>query len=143
MNILLIVPAIPVAQPRQRHRVMNIGGHAVAKNYLPQKSPVNAYKASIQHALHEAYQGPPLEGPLSVTMVFVMPRPGNRIWKKRAMPRELCVKKPDVDNLYKSSADALTGLAFRDDAQIVQATVEKWIAAGDEAAHVRIRITQL
>lgn len=35
-------------------------------------------------------------------------------------------KKPDVDNLIKTIADACNALAYHDDSQIVQATVEKY-----------------
>jgi len=35
-------------------------------------------------------------------------------------------KKPDMDNIYKIVADALNGLAYHDDSQIVQAYVEKF-----------------
>ena len=34
-------------------------------------------------------------------------------------------KKPDADNVLKAIADALNGLAYRDDAQIIAAVIEK------------------
>lgn len=34
-------------------------------------------------------------------------------------------KKPDADNVLKCVADSLNGIAYRDDAQIVTATIEK------------------
>jgi Holliday junction resolvase RusA-like endonuclease len=35
-------------------------------------------------------------------------------------------KKPDWDNVGKVVSDALNGIAYHDDTQIVRATVEKW-----------------
>lgn len=36
------------------------------------------------------------------------------------------LKTPDLDNIGKSIADALNGVAYADDKQIVQLAVEKW-----------------
>lgn len=35
-------------------------------------------------------------------------------------------KKPDADNIIKVVCDALNGIAYRDDAQIVQVVLDKW-----------------
>lgn len=44
--IVMNVPGVPVAQPRQRHRV--IAGNV--SNYTPASSPVNAFKATVRLA---------------------------------------------------------------------------------------------
>jgi Holliday junction resolvase RusA-like endonuclease len=129
------VPAVPVAQPRQRLAVR--GCHAV--NYTPSKHPVQDFKASVRMAA-EGARVAPLDGPVLLTMEFVMPRPKSMVWKKRPMPRERHDKKPDWDNLAKSVCDALKGLAWRDDSQVSDAVVRKRIAAGDEAPHVVIAV---
>ena len=36
------------------------------------------------------------------------------------------VKKPDMDNIVKAIADSLNDLAYHDDSQIVETTVEKF-----------------
>lgn len=138
--IQFTVPAIPVAQPRQRHAM--IAGHV--RNYTPTAHPVNAFKAAVQMAAAGAYHGAPLAGPLRVDLVFVFPRPKAKVWKTRAMPREPHTGKPDVDNLFKSLADALSRSGFwRDDAQVCSTAIEKWVAAGDEQPHVRVSVTEL
>ncbi len=141
--IRFIVPCIPKAQPRQRHRVAMIHGRPMAMNYTPTKDPVNAFKAAVQLAASQAYRGPPLSGPLSVKTVFVFPRPKSKIWKKRPMPREWHVGKPDRDNLMKSFQDALNGLLWVDDSQICDGPPQKFIAAGDEQPHVEVEIIPL
>jgi len=50
------------------------------------------------------------------------------------------VKKPDWDNIGKLISDALNGLAYNDDSQIVTATVEKWYA---EVPRVEVEITKI
>ncbi len=63
-QIQFIVPAIPIAQPRQRHRVMRIGGRTIAQNYTPKKDPVNQFKATVALVASEHTNGsPPHEGP--------------------------------------------------------------------------------
>ncbi len=50
------IPGVPVAQPRQRHRVVKIGNHVRAQNYTPTQDPVNAFKAACKFAIAEAYK---------------------------------------------------------------------------------------
>jgi len=143
MKIEFTVPALPTAQPRQRHRIINAGGRAFAHNYTPTRDPVNAFKAAVQMAVEKAYQGPPLEGPLRMSIVFVCPRPKNMIWKTKPMPRVWHDYKFDRDNLMKSLQDAMNKIVFLDDSQICSGPIDKVIAAGDESAHVEVVIERL
>lgn len=141
MRIEFTVPGVPVAQPRQRHRVVKqAGGKVFVQNYTPTQAPVNAFKAACAMAARQAYSGPPVSLPIKCKMVFVMPRPSRLIWKSRPMPREPFVAKPDRDNLEKAVGDALSGIIWVDDRQIYAGPVEKWIAAGDEQAHTLVTV---
>lgn len=42
-----------------------------------------------------------------------------------ALGVERPTKKPDIDNIFKCVTDALSGIAYKDDKQIVAATVNK------------------
>lgn len=141
--IRLIVPAVPVAMPRQRHRTVKTGAGSFIQNYTPSKHPVQEFKATVRMALREAYQGPPLTGPLRCDCTFIMPRPQALVWKTKPMPRIPHDKKPDRDNLDKAVMDALRGLAWVDDSQNAFGEIQKWIAAGDEQPHAVITITQV
>lgn len=133
MNITFTVPTIPVAQPRQRYRVLTVAGKTVAHNYTPTNSPVNAFKAAVQFAAHEAYNGrPPHNGPVRLFATFVLPRPQAKCWKTKPMPQAPHVGKPDIDNLTKALTDALNGLLYAGDSRIYAATVVKLIAAGGQ-----------
>lgn len=137
-SISFNVPAVPVAQPRPRAFV--VGGSARMAG-VPTKHPVHDFKASVRSAFVAVYQGPPLAGPLKMSCVFLMPRPQSMIWKSKAMPRvPYTVGKNDWDNLGKAVSDALLKLAYRDDGQLWNVRVQRWIAAGDEAPHVEIVI---
>lgn len=138
-----IVPAVPVAQPRQRHRIVHgKGGKVFASNYTPKTDPVNAFKAACQMAAERAHKGAPLHGPLVVDFVFVMRRPRAKVWKTKPMPRYPHTSTPDRDNLIKSVQDALNGLVWADDAQIFDGRIEKWVASGDEKPHVEIVVRE-
>lgn len=141
--IQVYVPVVPVAQPRQRTRVMQLGGRAIARNYTPTNSPANATKATIKLAVAQVFVGPVLTGPVSLRVVAVFPRPASRVWKKRAMPREWKPSKPDGDNVAKLVLDAMNKLVWRDDSQVVLLEVLKMIAAGDEQPHLEITITEV
>lgn len=137
--IRFTVPAVPIAQPRPRA----VAFQGKARVFGAKKShAVHDFKASVRMAFAAEYKGPPLQGPLFVQLVFVMPRPGRLIWKTRPMPREPHVTKPDIDNVGKAAVDALLGVAFRDDSQINRLTIEKWIASGDEQPHTAILIQE-
>jgi len=70
---------------------------------------------------------PPFEGPLRIVLraTYLTPKSwskskrANTYWK---------TSKPDASNLLKLVEDALNGVAFLDDAQIVEATVQKTYA---------------
>src|SRR5262249_9551158 len=52
---------------------------------------------------------------VTLTITFALPRP-------LSLPKRITAhtKKPDLDKLVRAVADAVTGILFRDDAQIVQ-----------------------
>ncbi len=61
-----------------------------------------------------------LEGPVFVSLKFFLAKPKS-LAKKFTEP----TKKPDLDKLQRAVFDALTGICFRDDAQIVAVSAEK------------------
>lgn len=140
MEIVFVVPAVPIAQPRQRHRIINSGGTSFASNYTPSKHPVQDFKASCRMAAAAAYKGPPLDCPIRMDLVFVFDRPAT-VPKKLGTGRLPHTGKPDRDNVMKSLQDALEGLLFRNDSLICAGSVEKWKRAAHEQPHVEVRIT--
>lgn len=143
MRIAFTVPGSPVAQPRQRTRIMVVRGKSLGQNYTPSDHPVRDFKACVKIVAAQAYQGPPLEGPLRVSITFVLPRPSRLCWKKRAMPREWAPSKPDRDNADKAILDSLTGILWVDDKQAVAGEIIKVYASGSEQAHTEIVVEEL
>jgi Holliday junction resolvase RusA-like endonuclease len=139
MLLRFVIPGIPVAQPRQRHRVVQMHGKAMAMNYTPARDPVNAFKAAAKFAAAEAYQGEPLNVPVSVLVRFVFPRPAS-VPKKAGTERMPHLGRPDVDNLFKSLADALNGQLWLDDSRVYQANLNKFKAAAGEQPHTEVLV---
>jgi len=74
----------------------------------------------------------PLAGPISVKVMAGLPVPKSwPEWKREAalQGRVVPTGKPDEDNLGKAAKDALNGVAWLDDAQIVFGSVWKFYAA--------------
>lgn len=140
--ISFTVPSVPVAQPRVK--AASRGGFTSV--YTPTKKAngrsngIAEYKASVRQAFAEVYREAPLDCPVMLDVVFILPRTKGQIWKRKEMPRLIHDKTPDVDNLMKSLMDALTGLAWIDDTQVWRAQLTKVIAAGDEQPCVCVKI---
>lgn len=70
----------------------------------------------------------PFTGPVELLVVFHLPIPSSwAAWKREAAIRGQVVPttKPDFDNLAKGVSDALNGIAWDDDAQVVDAFTRK------------------
>ena len=87
-----------------------------------------AYERALALAGRVAMRSrPPLTEPLSVAVTAIMSVPASWSQKKRAaaLAGELSpTGRPDVDNIFKS-VDALNGIVWADDKQIVCAIIEK------------------
>lgn len=63
-----------------------------------------------------------LTGAVGIRVVFTMVRPAGHFGKRGLLPsaRRRPTVKPDIDKLLRAILDALTGVAYRDDAQVVR-----------------------
>lgn len=82
------------------------------------------WAALVSHAAALAMEGrDPEAGPVVVDITFHLPRPKSHYRASGALkpnaPRFVATR-PDGDKLLRSAWDALTGIVFRDDAQIVE-----------------------
>lgn len=87
--------------------------------YIPK--PTRDYRARIKGAFIEA-GGLRMGGPLSVRVDVYRALPRSRPKRVESEPDTF---KPDVDNIGKNVLDALNGIAWDDDSQVVELTVRK------------------
>jgi Holliday junction resolvase RusA-like endonuclease len=137
--------SVPVAQPRQSQRVVRTkDGRVFATNYMKRDAPVQEYKYQIKQTARQEMNGEPLwEGPLGMEVGVYLPRPKIMDGKKWPGGRIYHSGKKDVDNLFKSVADALTGTVYRDDGQISVAMIRKFYHERDMLPRVYVRIWKL
>ncbi len=84
---------------------------------------VQAERHIQRHAIEQIGK-PCLTGPLHVSLTINIAPPPSWSRKKAAdalAGRILPTSRPDIDNQMKTAADALNGIAWKDDAQIVDA----------------------
>lgn len=111
--------------PKERPRVTMVAGHP--KIYTPRAT--QEYEKEISAAWGKANGHLPYTGPVVVRIVLGMkiPKGSSKAKIKKMLDRQIRpTVKPDVDNCAKSILDALNGLAYVDDNQIVSLTVRKF-----------------
>lgn len=126
-ELRLRVPTDPVAKARPRVAIR--GGHAHA--YTPAKTQEAEWR--IRDAFTKAYpEHLPWSGPirLHVTAWLAMPKSIPKKHRLDALP----TKRPDCDNYLKTVLDALNGVAFADDSQVVTVHFAKRYAAAEAPA---------
>jgi len=99
------------------------------------------WKRTVQVFAAEAMTWKLLEGPLRVSMTFLVARPKGHIGKHGVKPKAPTypTTKPDLLKLARSTEDALTGIVWRDDARIVTEILQKRYASdGKTGAIVEI-----
>lgn len=104
------------------------------------------WKAAVAITARQVYQGELLRGPLSLSLVFYRPRPaghfgsGRNAGAVRASAAPFPVTRPDTVKLTRAVEDALTGVVWADDSQIVRHMLAKDYG---EPARVEIVIEEL
>ncbi len=86
-------------------------------------NPKNKPWAQTVSAMAQSYrtESCPFEGPIRLNLRFSLPIP-------KSLPKRrpsFMVKKPDLDKMVRSVKDALKGVLYRDDSQVVALVTEK------------------
>jgi Holliday junction resolvase RusA-like endonuclease len=122
-SISFTVPGIPTPWARA-------AGGATRARFTPARQR-SAAATITQYCWLAMRGGRPLEGPVCLMVRAIYPWPASWSARKRARPgTQWKTSRPDVDNVcIKIVADALNGVAFIDDAQIVE--VHAWKIYGE------------
>lgn len=140
MTVGFFVPGQPVAKGRPIAG-RGFGGRVTLRT--PGKTL--AYEGLVAHACHAAMKGmAPLVGPLALEMKVGVQIPVSTAKKLRADMESGKVqptKRPDLDNIVKGICDGMNGIAYGDDAQIVELKVRK-VYSTTPGVQVVVRILQ-
>jgi Holliday junction resolvase RusA-like endonuclease len=101
------------------------------------------WRARVAAVAQQAWPDGPLEGPLVLTVTFHLARPkghfgtGKNARNTRPSAPLYPANKPDTSKLVRALEDALTGVLWRDDSQVVtQHVAKRW---GVPGADVEVR----
>lgn len=125
-EIFFTVPGAAV--PKGRPKFARRGNFTVA--YTPEKT-VN-FENLVKSRADDAMNGQEMHmGPVSANIVIALPVPTS--WSKKNKEAALLghiapTKKPDSDNVIKAIFDAMNGIVFKDDSQIVVLSARKFYA---------------
>ena len=130
MGLRVFVPGTP--RPQGSMRAMVVGGKA--RMFNASHDTLAQWRHSVTSASVDLWgDHPPFDGPVAVMVKFALPRPPS-IPRKRWAP----TVKPDLDKLARAVLDALTGVAFTDDARVISLTAQKHYAEGPIGAHITV-----
>lgn len=121
LDILSIeIPFEPVAQSRPRFSKRGI---------VYECERVKKFKETVKWYVKSKFRAKPIEdSPIGIDLTFyIKPANGKGV-----------VKKPDLDNLIKSILDALEGVIYENDCQIVKLTAAKLPSFGQEKISMKI-----
>lgn len=131
MTVSFFVPGNPVAQGSMKA----VRNHATGQAMLTSTSGQNLkhWRDAIGLTARQQVTDIIDEGPVCLSLWFLVSRPKSAP-KKRTHPSV----KPDIDKLTRAALDALSGIAYRDDAQVVSLHVGKRYCQEDEQPGVQV-----
>ncbi len=135
----------PLAQKRHRH----FSRGKFTQVYDPSKHDKTDFQKVLLQVKSENNLTKPLEGALSMKIVFSFERPKShyRTGKYSGMVKESApiehTKKPDLDNLAKFVMDSMNKMIFNDDSQVSSLLLIKKYAEDGEEANTEIRLIEI
>jgi Holliday junction resolvase RusA-like endonuclease len=135
MMISFIVPGNP--QGKARARIFFNAKINKTCAMTPEKT------VNYENLIKLCCRGTQIEGPLEMIIEAYYPIPKSASKKDHLAMLEGRIrptKKPDADNVVKVIADALNGIAYKDDTQIVDLRIRKWYA---DVTRVEVQINRV
>lgn len=113
------VAGLPVTQGSKKVIPLRNGGHALVESAGDR---LTQWRHAINTEARARWTGPPATGPVVVAAVFTVVRPKSAPKKTRTWPTKRGL---DIDKAARAVLDALTGVTFVDDAQVINLHVTK------------------
>lgn len=98
-----------VPEPAGSPKVIRVKG----RPFIVWQQGVKWKKIVVKQAAEQLGETPLIPGPVRVECVFYMPKPKKPMFGVPAT-------KPDIDKLLRATLDGLSGLAYEDDARIIE-----------------------
>jgi len=140
------VHGLPIAQGSKRVVPTKQGPRVIEGN----EAKLRPWRQEVANVAIEMMNGErPFSGPVAVRVNFYLPRPrghfgtGRNEERLRDSAPVAPATKPDLDKLARALLDALTGVAFHDDSQVVSLTTSKLYADEEKHPGARVEVRQV
>jgi len=143
LPIDLWVPGLPQPQgSKDKFVIRNKEGTVVGTNVVESSKAVRPWRTDVKMYAQQAIigRGTMMTGPIAISCRFIMHRP---LATPKTRPTPPATKKPDLDKLMRAIGDALKGVVYTDDSQVVEWYGSKRIAELGEQTGVHIIIGEL
>ena len=119
-------------KPQGKSRAKTFRTNGITRTVTPERTVLyeNLIKDQYMHHSEGVYLDSGTPVTLRIVARFLPPKSGSKITQKRMLEGEILpLKKPDMDNIVKVVADALKGVAYHDDTQVVLVVAKKVYSA--------------
>lgn len=130
---MFFVAGLPV--PQGSSRAFVVDGKAVVTSSSGQR--LADWRQNIR-LVAQQHISTLIEGPVEVALWFVLPRA-----KSSRRSVRWAARRPDLDKLVRAGLDALTGVAYADDAQVSLLAANKVLADPGEQHGVHVSVRKL
>lgn len=139
-EVAFTVHGMPVPQGSKRSFTLPSGRSVLVDS---NHARLRSWRANVASAAAEAMSRHRLFlGPIALKVEFGFPRPASHFRRDGSLKPSAPayhIQRPDIDKLMRALLDAMTGVVFRDDAQVFQSSeVRLWA----ESARATVHITQ-
>lgn len=124
--VFFFVSGIPRPAGSKDYKGSNRRGRAIIVDSSGDRG--KAWRENVAATARASYQGPLFEGPIELQITFWMERPKSHYSSKRKRKPDAPfyhTSRPDRTKLLRAVEDALTGILWKDDAQIVSGETRK------------------
>jgi Holliday junction resolvase RusA-like endonuclease len=127
------VPGIPAPAGSKKGFAIKKGGYYTGRVAIVDSSGKRGkeWRQNVADSAFSAMKAadmPPMDGPLFMGVTFHMPRPKFHLNSKgeiKPSAPQFHTIRPDCTKLTRAAEDAMTGIVYRDDAQIVVQNISK------------------
>ncbi len=97
---------------------------------------LKAWRNTVAAIARTVAPSTPFTGAVEMTVCFELPRP-------KSLPKRVvhCTKKPDVDKCLRGILDALTGIIYADDSQVIYVAARKRYAVPERGPGVYVTVS--
>lgn len=125
MNVQFVVEGEPQGKGRPQFSIVR--GHAHVRTPAKTVQYQELIKQEYQLQCGSVYFMQGSELMVDITAYYKIPKSASRKQREKMQNGEKRPsKKPDCDNVIKAVLDALNGVAYYDDVQVVEVTFHKW-----------------